>query len=225
MGHISSEGILNILNKKLSLKDEVEFYNHWRNCNICLKRISSYMDKMLEKGLYQSGRKAKVFLHCLDVDALNIKIYIYYSVDFILAISINSSCSFYKSAVDVGKEMFITCHGDFLDQLKSYFNRGTPIRYSKFYLYFENSVLARKILYFVFLIPHSMTSSYHEVSCMVGLENGARFVGRVMSRNRLPILIPCHRVIRKDGALGGYSAGVQIKEKLLELEKRHLERE
>jgi len=43
-----------------------------------------------------------------------------------------------------------------------------------------------------------------------GYPSAARAVGGVMARNRVPILIPCHRVIRSDGSLGGYSAGTGL---------------
>jgi len=45
-------------------------------------------------------------------------------------------------------------------------------------------------------------------------------VGQALKRNRLPIIIPCHRVIQKSGDLGGFSAGVELKHQLLQLEGR-----
>ena len=47
---------------------------------------------------------------------------------------------------------------------------------------------------------------------------GARAVGQAVKRNPIPIIIPCHRVIREDGALGGFSLGIEIKKRLLLLE-------
>jgi len=72
-------------------------------------------------------------------------------------------------------------------------------------------------------IPRGRVASYGEVARAVGLPGGARAVGRACGANPIPIIIPCHRVVRSDGSLGGYSAGegrrgLEIKRALLELE-------
>ena len=67
-------------------------------------------------------------------------------------------------------------------------------------------------------IPYGTTISYKELAIRVGGENKTRAVGQANSLNPVPIIIPCHRVINSGGKLGGYSCGLVIKEKLLELE-------
>lgn len=67
-------------------------------------------------------------------------------------------------------------------------------------------------------IPWGQTWSYSRVAAAIGQPRACRAVGSANGRNRIPILIPCHRVIRSDGSLGGYSSGLHIKKKLLELE-------
>jgi methylated-DNA-[protein]-cysteine S-methyltransferase len=69
-------------------------------------------------------------------------------------------------------------------------------------------------------IPFGQTSTYGELAARVGSPNAARAVGAVMARNRLPIIIPCHRVVGTAGRLGGYSApgGLDTKRRLLRLE-------
>jgi methylated-DNA-[protein]-cysteine S-methyltransferase len=66
-------------------------------------------------------------------------------------------------------------------------------------------------------IPYGETRSYGWVAERLG-KNGARAVGQALARNRLPVIIPCHRVLASDGSLGGYSGGVGVKESLLRLE-------
>jgi methylated-DNA-[protein]-cysteine S-methyltransferase len=66
-------------------------------------------------------------------------------------------------------------------------------------------------------IPYRETRSYGWVAKRLG-KNGARAVGQALARNRLPVIIPCHRIIASDGSLGGYSGGVGWKESLLRLE-------
>lgn len=71
-------------------------------------------------------------------------------------------------------------------------------------------------------IPYGTTASYKDVAVAVGKPNAARAVGQANNRNPLPVFIPCHRVIGTNGKLVGYSSGVDLKEKLLDIERRHL---
>lgn len=67
-------------------------------------------------------------------------------------------------------------------------------------------------------IPYGETRSYSAVAQTAGNPNAARAVGLANGSNIIPIIIPCHRVIKSDGSLGGYGPGPHIKKKLLELE-------
>jgi methylated-DNA-[protein]-cysteine S-methyltransferase len=69
-------------------------------------------------------------------------------------------------------------------------------------------------------IPLGETRSYEEIACAVGSPRACRAVGGANSRNPIPLLIPCHRVIRKDGRLGGFSSGTGIKHWLLQFEQQ-----
>lgn len=71
-------------------------------------------------------------------------------------------------------------------------------------------------------IPYGETRSYREIADSVGCPKGFRAVGMANNRNPIPIIIPCHRVIGADGSLTGYGGGLDIKVRLLKLEKRVL---
>lgn len=60
--------------------------------------------------------------------------------------------------------------------------------------------------------------SYSRLARLCGVPTGARAVGRVMSGNPWPLLVPCHRVLRRNGQIGGFSSGVELKRFLLSLE-------
>ncbi len=68
-------------------------------------------------------------------------------------------------------------------------------------------------------IPYGETRYYQQIAEAVGNGKAARAVGMANHRNPIAILIPCHRVIGKNGALTGYASGIDRKEKLLELER------
>jgi methylated-DNA-[protein]-cysteine S-methyltransferase len=67
-------------------------------------------------------------------------------------------------------------------------------------------------------IPYGETCSYGRVAAMTGNPKACRAVGNANNRNQMHIVIPCHRVIGSNGGLTGYAAGLEIKQKLLELE-------
>lgn len=68
-------------------------------------------------------------------------------------------------------------------------------------------------------IPYGKTSSYGEIAAAIGQPNSFRAVGTAIGRNPLLIVVPCHRVIHKDGRLTGYRGKLEMKERLLDLEK------
>ena len=68
-------------------------------------------------------------------------------------------------------------------------------------------------------IPYGKTCSYEELARRIGTASGQRAVGHANGTNRIAILIPCHRVVNKDGKLGGYGGGLWRKQHLLDLEK------
>ena len=68
-------------------------------------------------------------------------------------------------------------------------------------------------------IPYGETRTYGQQAAMIGQPKACRAVGMGNHRNPLPILIPCHRVVGADGKLTGYAGGLNIKEKLLHIER------
>lgn len=67
-------------------------------------------------------------------------------------------------------------------------------------------------------IPAGETRSYADIAAAVGKPKAVRAAGSANGANNVAVLIPCHRVIRTDGSLGGYAYGLERKQKLLELE-------
>jgi methylated-DNA-[protein]-cysteine S-methyltransferase len=68
-------------------------------------------------------------------------------------------------------------------------------------------------------IPYGETRTYTELAREAGNERAVRAAGSACSRNPIPLVVPCHRVLRSDGSLGGYAGGLGMKERLLELER------
>ncbi len=84
----------------------------------------------------------------------------------------------------------------------------------------EGTPFQREVWQALITIPYGETRSYGEVARQIGRPKAVRALGAANGRNPLPILVPCHRVIGADGGLAGYSGGLEIKNRLLELERR-----
>jgi O-6-methylguanine DNA methyltransferase len=70
-------------------------------------------------------------------------------------------------------------------------------------------------------IPYGETRAYSDIACAVGRPLAARPVGRIIGENPVAIVVPCHRVIGKNGGLTGYGSGLERKAALLKMESRH----
>jgi methylated-DNA-[protein]-cysteine S-methyltransferase len=80
------------------------------------------------------------------------------------------------------------------------------------------SAFARKVLGATYEIPYGGVSSYAEVAADAGSPRGSRAAGNALGSNPIPIIVPCHRVLRTGGSIGGYGGGPERKRWLLELE-------
>jgi len=70
-------------------------------------------------------------------------------------------------------------------------------------------------------IPYGETRSYGEIAALIGNQKASRAVGMANNRNPVAIIVPCHRVIGSKGNLTGYAGGLELKQKLLEMEKNY----
>lgn len=67
-------------------------------------------------------------------------------------------------------------------------------------------------------VPFGRLSTYRQIASAIGQPSATRAVGNALGRNPVPIVVPCHRVVRSEGSLGGYTGGLHIKEHLLKIE-------
>lgn len=103
-------------------------------------------------------------------------------------------------------------------QLEAYFTGDRP----RFDLPLdpEGTAFQRKVWRALARVPIGRTVSYAELGARVGSPAGARAIGLAMATNPIPVVIPCHRVLRSDGSLGGFGGGLWRKRFLLEHEQR-----
>jgi methylated-DNA-[protein]-cysteine S-methyltransferase len=105
-----------------------------------------------------------------------------------------------------------------VDQMEAFLN-GADIVFSLDVVRFDLcSVFQQRVLRAEHAIPRGRVSTYKLIAEHLDNPQGARAVGTALANNPFPVLIPCHRAIRSDGALGGYQGGLKMKRALLEME-------
>jgi len=78
--------------------------------------------------------------------------------------------------------------------------------------------ITEKIYKKLLQVPPGKITTYGELSRAVGFENGQRVIGQIMKKNPFPVIIPCHRVVKSNGDIGGYAFGINVKKTMLSKE-------
>jgi methylated-DNA-[protein]-cysteine S-methyltransferase len=105
----------------------------------------------------------------------------------------------------------------FKKELKEYFESGRE-EFTQKIAFMSGTEFEKAVWHALTEIPYGETRTYKWLAEKIGKPNACRAVGQALSRNPMPVIIPCHRVIESDGSLGGYSGGIDIKRRLLDLE-------
>lgn len=114
-------------------------------------------------------------------------------------------------------------HPDFVHRALSLLNdylQGEKVNFTKLQFDLSGTTpFQKKILQTLLKIKSGQTLTYTQLAEKAGHSKASRAVGTVMRSNRLPVFIPCHRVLPASGGIGNYSCGIEWKKRLLELEK------
>ncbi len=102
-------------------------------------------------------------------------------------------------------------------QLTAYFN-GELKRFD-IKMDLKGTEFQKKVWQALAKIPYGETISYGELAEKIGNPRASRAVGMATGKNPVPIIIPCHRVIGKDGSLTGFGGGLDVKQRLLDIEQ------
>lgn len=136
-------------------------------------------------------------------------IYLIFSGEFLVGLSFEKpdGYSFQKGSAQ----------GSFIAEMELYF-RGEDINFSQKTKFLTGTEFEKKVWALLKKIPYGETRTYKWVAEKSGRSGAARAVGQALSKNPIPLIFPCHRVIESDGSLGGFSSGVDTKVRMLELE-------
>ena len=107
---------------------------------------------------------------------------------------------------------------DVTNELLDYFN-GNQVNSKSILDLSIGTIFQRKVWNKISEIPYGELRTYKWIASEIGNINAVRAVGNAVGKNPVPPIIPCHRVIRTDGNLGGFSSGIPLKKWLIKLEK------
>ncbi|GEM_PF-387293 len=96
---------------------------------------------------------------------------------------------------------------------------GDPMFFWDWLDFASQTRLQIRVLQTVAAIPYGEVRSYKDVAESIGRPGSARFIGNTMAQNPFPVLIPCHRVIRSNGSMGGFGGGIDLKMRMLDMER------
>jgi methylated-DNA-[protein]-cysteine S-methyltransferase len=110
--------------------------------------------------------------------------------------------------------------GEVADQLAAYF-AGTLREFTVPVDLAAASDFTRRVLEATARIPYGATRTYGDIAAAIGMPGATQAVGNALGANPVPIVVPCHRVVRADGSMGWFTGGAHIKRALLDLEGVH----
>jgi len=107
----------------------------------------------------------------------------------------------------------------FKEMILSYLEKGVPLNDAEVAI-LRGTEFQKSVWRAALNIPYGKTRSYGWIAEKIKKPDASRAVGNALGENPVPLFIPCHRVVRSDGAMGGFTGGCNIKERLLSIEAR-----
>ncbi len=134
-------------------------------------------------------------------------LYLVFSGRYLTGISFNKKPQIRKGAMPAS----------FQKELKGYF-MGKTKEFTQSTMFLDGTEFERDVWNALREVPYGETKTYKWLAEEIRNPKAIRAVGQALSRNPIPIVFPCHRIVESGGSLGGYSAGINIKRRLLDLE-------
>lgn len=212
MNHLAKEDAFKIAIREIEHSAAVKAYEHWKNCKQCQKSIFENKKYNMLYKLETSTNNSEILQRNIYIDNFNIKFS--YSEYGIQEIFLNPRRSENNQLNNIQDDQLTFVFGR---ALGNYF-QGHPLSFNQIDPIKINTDFRRDVLFWTSLIPFGKIVNYGKIGKWLN-KNCAQAIGQALTRNPLPILIPCHRVIGKNGDLTGFASGLDMKRKLLQIEK------
>ncbi len=240
-GHINEDQVMALYLGNLSSEEEQRLNRHVSDCSTCRREFSLYREMLtgvetlakemggpkhaplLRTAIRQQMRGRQIFYDLLFHPLVG-PLWVASSIKGVCLVNFSDHTPFEieENLRQLQPEAWLVrdrqATATLVEELREYLQRrrnhfSVPIDWR-----FAPAGFQRQVLEFVSRIPYGQVYTYGEVAEILQQPKAARAVGQALGSNPIPLVIPCHRVVAAGGKLGGFSAGTNIKRRLLELE-------
>ena len=220
--HLDPENVELIVSGRMPPEKEHVCFSHWKKCPECRKKL---LQKMPSAGFNLSSPCSGTVEIC-SVWGNDISFHFAY-VDFrVLAASFtltNLQKLIYQNfTINVDSESS-TFKRDISGHVGKWLRVGAPLNRTPINTKFIGTAFMLRVLFWTWLIPFGQIVTYGDIARWMKKPGASRAVGGALHNNPVPVFIPCHRVVAKDGSLTGFSAGLDLKKQLLRREGHRIE--
>lgn len=211
--HLSNQQITRIVKRKINPGKAFILFQHWQNCRKCLDKIK---DQKLSNPIYSRSTSSISKNYDCQIRLIEFNLDIDFSQKGIKKIQFISDPG--PKSKDENE-----CRNTIIKNLQKHFKtylNGIPEPFNKIDPSLIKSDFQKEVLFWTGLVPYGITVNYGKISTWMN-KNCAQAIGQALNKNPLPIIIPCHRVIGKDGSLTGFASGLKLKKRLLEIERNN----
>ena len=210
--HLTSEAVNSVVEREAAGERAIELFHHWKDCTECQQKLWSKNTLNPVFNNSQSTRSEPEWKKRFNIDKFEFTVT--FRRDQIYTINIDrSNKKERKQKTKPTKNPTRSLYA----YLENYI-QGRKVTFNNFDSNCINTVFQKEVLFWTSLIPYGRTVNYGKIARWMD-KKCYRAVGQALHKNPLPILIPCHRVIGKNGSLTGFASGVDTKRKLLEIEQ------
>ncbi len=240
-GHINEDQVMALYLGNLSSEDEQRLHHHVSDCSACSRELALYREMLsgvetlvqemggaehaplLRTAIQKQLRRRQIYYDLL-YHALVGPVWVAMSLQGVCMIHFSDRTPFEieEELRELRPEAWIVrdrqATAKLVAELREYLQRRRDHFMIPIDWRFITPGFQRQVLEFVGRIPYGQVYTYGEVAEFLRQPKAARAVGQALGNNPIPMVIPCHRVVAAGGKLGGFSAGTNIKRRLLELE-------
>jgi O-6-methylguanine DNA methyltransferase len=218
-GHLSETIVSSIIGHRLGIKQEKMYFQHWQHCSGCRHLLFL---QMTAAGFKTTTSKPES-IYLLSGQA-GISYYVLTTDRDVLAISFD--CDEIDRLSDKLNlhprvEPLPPFAAQLIDGIDTYLKTGQPFQIPLINTFFIDSAFKMHVLFWTFLVPFGTVVSYSDIATWCERPKAYRAVGSTLHYNPLPLVIPCHRIIGKNGHLTGFGGGLPLKKQLLSIEQHY----
>ena len=214
--HLTHDIVQHIVSGPMLLKDDIDYFNHWRTCPECRNKL---LLEMPTAGFIQPAPGQQT----VQISSLFSTLTYHFAGNGSTVLAASFTIEGLQKTI--GRDLKINIDAgasefqmNLSGQIDTCFRSGIPFHRPRINPTFIKTPFMLQVLFWTWLIPFGQIVTYGDIARWTDRPGASRAVGRALHNNPVPVFIPCHRVIGKSGNLTGFSEGLGLKKQLLRME-------